>query len=141
SDIRRSSRRLREPRASGRLWRISSFMALTGSRLLTRRDQFDHRVGKLQVQARKRFLPRMVLGFSQPDPARWDRQMSASLGQGLVTTRSKPRPGKEADGVPLYTTLDLREGQISPRVERPALPRYPRRRHGPGRLCRVWGPL
>ena len=63
--------------------------------------------------------------------ARLDRQMSASLGQRLVIARSNPCPGEEADDAPVYTTVDLGEGPIPPRVGRPPLPRHPRRRHGP----------
>src|SRR4051812_32533266 len=67
--------------------------------------------------------------------------MSASLGQRLVITRSSPRPDQEADSVPVYTKVDLARGPIPPRVERPPLPRHPRRQEGRGRTGRRGGHL
>ena len=53
-----------------------------------------------------------------------------------MISRSKPCPGKEADGVPVYTTVDLRDRSNSLReCERPPLPRHPRRRDGRSALA------
>src|SRR5512135_655841 len=38
--------------------------------------------------------------------------MPTSSGQGLVVTRSKPCPVKEADNAPGYTTADLGKGLL-----------------------------
>src|SRR5512138_1379895 len=67
--------------------------------------------------------------------------MPTSSGQALVVTRSKPCPVKEADNAPGYTTVDLGEGQIPPRVERPPLPRHPRRPDGRVRSGRGGRPI
>ena len=47
-----------------------------------------------------------------------------------MIARSNSCPGKEADHVPGYTTVDFRKGQIAPRIECPPLSRHPRRRDG-----------